>query len=65
MLSRWGYRITIDHDGHDRILPTIETDWYQRCIYRPSADAICSYADVAEEINTVIKLAFSAVYLTK
>jgi len=65
MLSRWGYRITIDLDGHDHILLTIETDWYQISIYRPSADAICSSADVAEEINTVIKLAFSAAYLTK
>lgn len=64
MLSR-EYRTTIDHDGHDRILVAVKTDWYQRSISIPSADAICSYADVAEEINTVIKLAFSSVYLTQ
>ena len=65
MLSRWGYRITTDHDGHDRILVTIETDWYQRSPYRPSADTICSYADVAEAINTVTEQAFSSVYITQ
>jgi len=52
-------------NGYDRLPVTIETDWYQRSPYRPSADTICSYADVAEAINTVTEQAFSSVYITQ
>lgn len=58
-LRNFGYYITTEHDGHDRVLLTVASNRG----YLPSIEKFCAYADIAENVLCSVASLYNAVII--